>query len=368
LQSGNSLSDILNIITQILFIAFLVMAFTGADQRFRMYFWAKSIKSKMEEIKDMAEESKKETVNMLKKMGIKRADELVDRLMEFFSISPVDIEPTDITKRMAHIFRTGLYRWEKELDKNVTEEIPRDNKHNALVMIEITNALNTIYKVIRHYLLYAIKNNNLFIIMQLWMIMPQITKMSKTLRNALDTFKNCRPVGDSIGPLVAYRLMKNKKRLWRPARDTVAGEVEIDERNVIVVKAEGPGATVGNPGEAIDRIVEERRGNVDLIITVDAALKLEGEDSGTVAEGAGAAIGDPGPEKIAIERAAAKYGIPLEAIVIKMSNEEAITDMTKKIAEAADKAINLVLERIKELPKGATAIVAGIGNTCGVAQ
>ncbi len=349
-------------------MAFLFMAFTGADQRFRMYFWAKSIKSKMEEIKDMADESKKETVEILKKMGVKGAEELVDRLSEFFSISPVDIEPTDITKRMAHIFRTGLRRWEKELDKNIEGDVPRANKHNALVMIEITNSLNMIYKVIRHYLLYALKNNNIFIIMQLWMIMPQITKISKTLREALDTFKHCRPVGDSVGPLVAYRLLENKKRLWRPAPDTVAGEVDIEGRKLIVVKAEGPGATVGNPGEAIERVVEERRGNVDLILTVDAALKLEGEETGSIAEGSGAAIGDPGPEKIAIERIATKYGIPLEAIVIKMSNEEAITDMTQKIAEAADKVVKMVIDRVKELPKGATAVVAGIGNTCGVAQ
>ena len=349
-------------------MAFLFMAFTGADQRLRMYLWAKNIRARMEEIKDMAEESKKESVEILRRLGVSKAEELVNRLSEFFTISPVDVEPTDITKRMAHIFRTGLRRWEKEIDKHLNEDIPKANKHNALVLIEITNSLNMIYKIIRHYLLYALKNNNLLLIMQLWMIMPQITKISKTLRDAVDTFKNCRPVGDSIGPLVAFKLMRSKKRLWRPAEDTVAGEVDVDGRKLIVVKAEGPGATVGNPGEAIMRIVEERRGNVDLILTVDAALKLEGEESGSVAEGSGAAIGDPGPEKIAIERAAAKYGIPLEAIVVKMSNEEAITDMTKRIAEAADKVVNMVLERVKELPKGAIAIVAGIGNTCGVAQ
>jgi len=134
------------------------------------------------------------------------------------------------------------------------------------------------------------------------------------------------------------------------------------------VKAEGPGATVGNPGEAIQKVVEELGGNADLILTVDAALKLEGEETGDIAEGSGAAIGDPGPEKIAIERVATKYGIPLEAIVIKMSAEEAITDMPESVAKAADEAVKRVIERIKELPEGATAIVAGIGNTCGVAQ
>jgi len=361
-------TNILDIITQLLFITFLFMAFTGADARLRMYIWAKNIKVRMEEIKNYAEESEKETLDVLKKLNVKNAEEIVKRLKEFFHINPVDIEPTDITKRMAHIMRSGLERWEKMLSDSMPEDIPKAQKHNALVLVEITNSLNMLYKIVRHYLLMSLKTNNFFLMMQLWMIMPMITKMSKTLREAIETFKNCRPVGDSVGPLVAFRLMKDKKRMWRPSKDTVAGEVDLDGRRVIVVKAEGPGATVGNPGEAIRKVVEELGGNADLILTVDAALKLEGEETGSIAEGSGAAIGDPGPEKIAIERVATKYGIPLEAVVIKMSAEEAITDMPEKVAKAADEAVRKVVERIKELPEGATAIVAGIGNTCGVAQ
>jgi len=361
-------SNVLDVITQLMFMAFLLMAFTGADARLRMYIWAKNIRVKMEEIKGYAEESEKETLEVLKKLNVKNADEIVRRIKEFFHISPVDIEPTDITKRMAHIIRTGQERWERLLSSSLPEDVPRAHKHNAMVMLEITNSLNTIYKIVRHYLLTSLKTNNFFLMMQLWMLMPMISKMSKTLRDALDTFKNCRPVGDGAGPLVAFRLLINKKRLWRPAKDTVAGEVDIEGRRVIVIKAEGPGATVGSPGEAVQRVVEELRGKVDLILTVDAALKLEGEETGQIAEGSGAAIGDPGPEKIAIERAATKYGIPLEAIVIKMSAEEAITDMPEKVAKAVDLVVQKVIERVKELPKGATAIVAGIGNTCGVAQ
>jgi len=368
LFGSNQGSDILNLITQILFIAFLFMAFTGADARLRMYLWAKNIRARMEEIKKMADESAEELEDVLKKLNAKNPKELVKRLNEFFSIPPVDIEPTDITKRLGHILRTGFKRWESLVDQYLDEKIPRAEKHNIMVMSEISNNLNLIYKVIRHYLLTALKTNNFFLMMQLWMIMPMITKMSKTLKEAMETFKHCRPVGDSAGPLVAFRLLKNKKRLWRPAEDTVAGEVDIDGRTVIVVKAEGPGATVGNPGEAIRKVVEERRGNVDLIMTIDAALKLEGEETGSIAEGVGAAIGDPGPEKIAIERVATKYGIPLESIVIKMSAEEAITDMPEKVAKAVDKVVEMVVNRIKELPKGATAVIAGIGNTCGVAQ
>ncbi len=362
-----NVQDMLSIVTQILFITFLLMAFTGMDQKLRMIIWARGIRMGLDKLEEMTRESKEELEKTLRNLGAKNVEEIVEKIMDYFTISPVDIEPTDITKRLGHILRSAEYRWRELIDRALPN-ISKHEKWNILVMMEITNVLNTIYKIIRHYLYYALKNNNIFIIMQLWMIMPEIMKMAEGYRKAVDAFKDGKPIGDSVGPAVAQRFFMMAKRKWRPAEDTVAGEVEIEGRRVYVIKAEGPGATVGNPGEAVERVVEELGGNVDLIITVDAALKLEGEETGSIAEGSGAAIGDPGPEKIRIERAATKYGIPLHAIVIKMSNEEAILEMKKEIAKAIDKVFDMLKKRILELPKGATAIIVGIGNTSGVGQ
>ena len=70
-----------------------------------------------------------------------------------------------------------------------------------------------------------------------------------------------------------------------------------------------------------------------LIIMIDAALKMEGEDSASVAQGFGAAIGGIGTEKFQIEDIATKNNsIPVFSIVIKQSVKEAITLMTKEIA------------------------------------
>jgi len=103
------------------------------------------------------------------------------------------------------------------------------------------------------------------------------------------------------------------------------------------------------------------------IITVDAALKLESEKSGEVAYGVGAAIGDLGPEKIAMERIASKCSVPLDAVVIKMSNEEAINTMTKQVYEgvvrAADIVKNTILSKTRE---GDAVVVVGVGNTLGI--
>ena len=105
-----------------------------------------------------------------------------------------------------------------------------------------------------------------------------------------------------------------------------------------------------------------------MIIMVDAALKLEGEKTGEVTEGIGAAIGGIGTERFKIEEEATKFNVPVYAIVIKQSILEAVTTMKKEIVDAVDPAIEkikrLILETTKE---GELVIIAGIGNTAGIA-
>ncbi|MEM4414262.1 MAG: DUF1512 family protein, partial [Candidatus Caldarchaeum sp.] len=151
------------------------------------------------------------------------------------------------------------------------------------------------------------------------------------------------------------------------AKDTIVQEIELEGRRVYVVRAAGPGGTVGRPGEAVKQLVEKLPQNPKIIITVDAALKLEGEESGKVAEGVGVAIGGPGVDKYKIEELAKSRNIPLYAFVVFESITEAITPMKESIARAAD----VVLARVKKLildkvEGGEIAVVAGIGNTVGV--
>ena len=105
------------------------------------------------------------------------------------------------------------------------------------------------------------------------------------------------------------------------------------------------------------------------IIMMEAALKLEGEKTGEIAEGVGAAIGGIGVEKYQIEEVAAKHKIPIYAVLVKQSILEAITAMRKEIAEASDKVMTLLNRVIEEKTKeGDDVLIAGIGNTLGVSQ
>jgi len=102
---------------------------------------------------------------------------------------------------------------------------------------------------------------------------------------------------------------------------------------------------------------------------IDASLKLEGEDSATISQGFGAAIGGIGTDRFQIEEIATKNKIPVFAIVIKQSVKEAINLMTKEIADKAKEVRSQIYEMIIDNTNpGKTVLVIGVGNTIGVSQ
>ena len=108
---------------------------------------------------------------------------------------------------------------------------------------------------------------------------------------------------------------------------------------------------------------------IKAIIMIDAAGKLEGEPVGGIAEGVGAAIGGVGVEKYKIEQVAKDKDIPIYAVAIKQDMSHVIAPMVEELYKATDKAVDVVKRIINEKSEeGDTVIVAGIGNTMGVAQ
>jgi hypothetical protein len=147
----------------------------------------------------------------------------------------------------------------------------------------------------------------------------------------------------------------------------VCAETEFAQRKLLLLKAEGPSASVGRPGDAVEILVAEKK--PDIIIMIDAALKLEGEDSGTVAQGFGAAIGGIGTDRFQIEEIATKNNIPIYAFIIKQSIKEAITLMTKEIADKAEEVETQIHQTILENTNpGQRVMLVGVGNTLGITQ
>ena len=357
----------LSVIIQIAWLVMFLLILTGLYQRIQLKLWVLIIKSKLNVIKVIFEEDKLRVKNMLRNMGLATPEALLPRLLDFFIIEPVSIEPTDIIKRMDHILRVTESSIKRVVEK-VLPSIGRYERSLVESSISIVAAIGLIYRVLRHYTIQSEREENYIVLMQLMYLMPQILRIVRTYHEALDSFMYGKPIGDGVGPLVAFRLAEKCNVISkRVIDDTSVLEATYKNRRLFIVKAEGPGSNVGHPGVVISRVVEELGGRVDLILTVDAALKLEGEESGLVAEGVGAAIGDPGPEKIAIERIAVKYNIPLRALVVKMDLKEALTTMRKNLYKACYVVIEHIEKIIEEFtPEGSVIVIAGIGNTMGI--
>ncbi|AAK40453.1 DUF1512 domain-containing protein [Saccharolobus solfataricus] len=367
--SLNQANSLYYILTYVLFFVLLFLLYLpGVNTRLTVSMLARGIEGQLSMIEKYLNESKSKMEQLLKERGVQDPKPFIERISEMFIIDPVNVEPTDIISRMRLLLRSGEDKI-RDLITLMVPNIDNVNRSKLEVSAEVVNSLNLIYKVVRHYLILAKKLNSAILLYQLQFVVPQLVKISEAYSKAMNTFIRGIPVGDSLGPLVAAYLFMKADKKWNPSRDTVAGEVELEGRKLIVVKAEGPMATVGRPGEAVENVVEEYKGKVTRIITIDAALKLEGENTGAIAEGTGVAMGDPGPEKISIERVAVKYNIPIDAVIVKMSMEEAITEMRKEIYQAAPKALELVKKIILERTKpGDIVVVVGVGNTAGVAQ
>jgi len=365
-----------NMIIQTLYILlFIVLIFFGQKIQFHlsllevggilrqlMFLRNHAINSTLEEIKKHSKEG-----DIQKKF---------DRLLNSFMILPETMDPSGIVKKVEHIVNTRETRFLEDVKRMLggNDNIDESKIRNLSNMVEAAMALNIIYKIVQHYYLLAKKTKNFFVMAQLQMIAPLIFNEAKSYLQAITAFKLGTPIGDSIGPLVAYKFVYNNggniiNEKVGYVKDTDLYVIEKMGRTYYVIKATGPGGNVGKPGEAIKKVItklKREKKKIAGVIMIDAALKLEGEKTGEVAEGVGAAIGGIGVEKFKIEEITTKNKIPLYAIIIKQSLSEAITTMKKEIAESVNEVIKRIERLTKEELSDGVIILAGIGNTIGV--
>ena len=357
-------TDFLTIL--ILYIPFLIFLLYGQRIQFHMSLMeVRGVLSQLEKMKNIA---RFETLNIFKKFAKdeKTVEEALNSLVESFMIFPESMDPYGIVKKVEHIVDVRDDKLIGDIKKIVREDVEESQVRNLENMLEATMALETIYKIIRHYYLLAKKMGSYIIAVQLQMLMPLIFNEAKAYLSAVFAFKLGVPIGDGIGPLVINRLLNGNEKWEILAKETIVYETSIEGRKTYLVKAHGPGGNVGKPGEAIKKLLERDK-NIKAVIMIDAALKLEGEKSGSVADGVGAAIGGIGVEKYKIEEAATSYKVPLYAIVIKQSLLEAISAMKKEIVDSVEEVHRRIRRIINEYTsEGDSVIIAGIGNTIGI--
>ena len=77
-------------------------------------------------------------------------------------------------------------------------------------------------------------------------------------------------------------------------------------------------------------------------------------------------MGGIGVDRYEIENIATKRKIPLDAVVIKVSDEEALMPMKKEIFKSVDASVDSIKESVKRSRKNEKILIMGVGNTCGV--
>ncbi len=359
-------------IINLAFFAFIIV-FSLYGAKIQMWQWLKQIETGLIELKKMAIESRQTSIDTFKKYG-KNEEEVakdLDRWLDYFTIMPVDLDPAGILKRLDHLLDERRDRFQ-EFVTDLAPEASQSELQSLENTLEVTQVLSLIFRIVRHFYILGKKTGSQILIMQVQMQMPELLRLAKAYFDALDAFAAGKPIGDGIGPLVVTKFAREyggtpETYVHEISREVGYYSVDVEGRTVYALRATGPGGTVGKPGLAVKTLVDQNKGSIARIITVDAALKLEGEELGRVSEGTGAAIGDLGPEKHAMEQAATENKIGIEAIVIKEDEAAAVGVMDKKILDSIPEVIERIRTAIlKRTKPGDKIILAGIGNTIGI--
>ncbi|GBE55618.1 hypothetical protein BMS3Bbin15_01798 [archaeon BMS3Bbin15] len=345
------------IIMSILFFGLIIVYF-----RYSFFKMVGEMESVAETIEGYTKDAENIIVNTYGKGGtVNEIKNIIRKSFDFFLIPPVNLDPYGILKKLEHFLDLSEDKF-KATAMKIAPGCDENTLATVTSLIKGGVGLNSMAKLVRHYVEFIKKTNNFQLAMVLQMNIPIIKKIATAQADGIKGIAEGKPIGDGIGSLVAASMMESP--VQEVARDVVASFENIKGHDVIVVKAKGPGANLGKIGLGVEKLAEKN--NIGKIITVDAALKMEGEPTGKVSEGIGAAIGDPGPEKARIEETSVKLGIPLEAIGIRVSIEEAIMPMIKEVYSALPEATRLIEEAIAETPEDKAVIIVGVGNTSGI--
>ncbi len=370
-QSPDPVSIILNIVFYFIFIVFMLYG-----TKIQAWRAAGEIERALQELKAWNDEGKNLVVKKIQKyrdknISIKDLKVRIDDIMTFVTISPTNLDPAGIIPKLDHLVNVRDDRFKEEV-KILAPKADSITTSNLENLLEASMALDFVYRLIRHYLILGKKSKSMLLLIQIQMQLSLIMAMAKSYLHATRAFKEGSPIGDALGPLVVASLIRDISNsddveAIEAARDTIYQQVEFEGRTILLVRAKGPGGIVGKPGEVIKILVEKYKDEVSRIIMIDAGLKLEGDRTGSVAVGVGAAIGGIGVEKFKIEESTSEVKIPIDALICRESLEDAITTMKRSISRSVPKIIEKIKNSIRTRTKsGSKVIIAGIGNTIGI--
>ncbi|HHL41524.1 MAG TPA: DUF1512 domain-containing protein, partial [Candidatus Bathyarchaeota archaeon] len=233
-QQDSEIGMILNTLFSLAFIVYLFYA-----QKIQGMTMLRQIEVSLRKIKRYRDKGKNVAVEAIKDYGKPEQDPTpqVERFIEHFMIEPVSMDPAGVVQKLGSIMNVREFTFKQEVVR-MAPEATESQRNNLENLLEASLVLNQFYKIIRHYYLMGKKTMNIYIIMQIHMILPMIIKQIEAYSAALQAFRDGIPIGDSVGPIVASKLL-NGAPTKLVATEMMAGEIEFEGRRVIVTKAQG---------------------------------------------------------------------------------------------------------------------------------
>ena len=177
LTSGISLNSVVTVITYGFFFVFMLYG-----QRIQFYVAETSVTRSLKRLTSMKDAAVKQTSDYF--LGVSKSSQgITERLtqfLEYVTIMPVNMDPNGIVGKVEHITKTGEERIKAEVQSLLGTDDPI-KVSVAASLVEISSALNTIHKVVRHYYLSSKKTNSYISIFQLQMVLPQIMEQAGAL-------------------------------------------------------------------------------------------------------------------------------------------------------------------------------------------
>ena len=192
-----------------------IVIFVFYGQRIQLMVTSSEINKGIEKLHQYKEYTRKELLGYLQNKSSGEITKRIDSYLEYFTIMPVDLDPSGIMPKIKHLLRSREEYTRSQvlkLGKNLTP-LEASKIQNLL---EVVTTLNLLHKIVRHLFLTAKKQNNFPLILPLQMMLPFVMEQAEALRAAVSALKAGQPLGDGIGPMVVGKMMLSleKKTNW----------------------------------------------------------------------------------------------------------------------------------------------------------
>src|SRR5438094_8767037 len=152
----------LGTVTQLIFTLLFVLLFFGFGQKLQMrqYMW--DIDRGLRRLDLIRTQAKDLALKTIKEIGKPTADPLpqLNVLMESFLITPVDMDPSGIVSKFDHLLYVHEMKFKEDVHRIAPSADPAQ-LNNLSNLVEASWALNTIYRIIRHFYLLGKKTNSI---------------------------------------------------------------------------------------------------------------------------------------------------------------------------------------------------------------